>query len=248
MTDAGTGRTLVRGGVLGRVGLYLARWHYFHTLDSLPPGGRLLEFGCGGTSAWIAARFQAVGLNLSATASREARLVYGAGVQGDVAHLPFRDRSFEYVASSFVLEHLLPDVAARAFREVGRVLIDGGAFVCLCDLECDHPMLAFFRRFYPDGYREAYVHVPGYYGLVREGAWRGLLTGNGFTTVSWQLVSRLSVLDHSPWVHLGASAKFPRPIRWLGRLSGKVAAMQMAAPLWGAMVVLLDRVCRPLLS
>jgi SAM-dependent methyltransferase len=242
---AGAGHRLTQGGLVATVGLALAKWHYFRALDrNLRPGARLMEFGCGGVSSWIASRFRTIGLDLSMESAAVAGKVYIGGIQGDVSRLPFADRSFDAVSSSFVLEHLAPGIADRALSEIHRVLLPGGKLICLCDLECDHPMLGPLRHFWPDGYREAYVETPGHYGLVREDAWAHLLKARGFQIHSWHLVSRFPLLDHCPVVHLNSTRHFPAPFRLVGRLAKRVTRDPRVAPLWDASIVLVDSLTR----
>ena len=243
---AGTGATLTSGGARAAIGLRLARWHYFYALDRhLPPRGGLLEFGCGGPSSWVASRFQTVGLDLSWSSARNASAVFGAGVQADVSRLPFSSGHFDGVASSFVLEHLPRAIASPALTEIHRVLAPGGKLICLCDLDCDHPMLAGLRRFWPAGYREAYVDIPGHHGLVREHAWSDLLVEHGFKVVEWNLVSRFPLLDHCVVVHMDSTPHFPAPVRAVGRLGRRLTEVSSAvAPLWDASVVLCDTLAR----
>ncbi len=97
-------------------------------LARVPPGATALDAGCGdGMLALQLAKkgVRVTGVDLSAPnidfAKKQAQEL-GLEVdflQGDVAELPFADRSFDYVVSSHVLEHL-PDVQQGA-REIARV-------------------------------------------------------------------------------------------------------------------------------
>lgn len=107
-------------------------------------GRRVLELGCGAAAGarWLArAGADAVGLDLSAGMLRHARA--GAArsrvrvplVQADGLALPFRDRSFDAVATAFGAVPFVADSAAL-MREVARVLRPGGRWV----FAVTHPM------------------------------------------------------------------------------------------------------------
>jgi ubiquinone/menaquinone biosynthesis C-methylase UbiE len=100
---------------------------------------RLLDCGSGtgDNLALLAPYGTAVGIDLSRPGvSRTRRLGHG-GVCGDVAHLPFRDQSFDLATSFDVLQQIEHD--AHAVREMARVLKPGGRVVLtLAALECLH--------------------------------------------------------------------------------------------------------------
>jgi SAM-dependent methyltransferase len=49
---------------------------------------------------------------------------------GDITKLPYQDHSFDVVVSHGVLDHVRPEIAKAAAREVRRVLKPGGLFYC----------------------------------------------------------------------------------------------------------------------
>lgn len=105
-------------------------------LDHLPPGGAVLDVGCGG--ALVAdrigsARARYVGVDVPSEALRKARVRPAGEVlttswgQAAAEHLPFADASFDVVVFSEVIEHLLrPELAVW---EISRVLRPGGVLV-----------------------------------------------------------------------------------------------------------------------
>jgi SAM-dependent methyltransferase len=88
--------------------------------DSLHPGGRILDLGCGERDQEpVAAHY---GLRYAGVDYSSPR----AGILGDAHSLPFSDATFEFVLSYAVFEHLHnPYIAAS---EVARVLMPGGVF------------------------------------------------------------------------------------------------------------------------
>jgi ubiquinone/menaquinone biosynthesis C-methylase UbiE len=120
----------------------MARWDYKPPLiDAVAariPGGTLLEIGCGlGTDLVQFARLGVavtgvdVAPSVAALAQRHLRThaLPGEVVVGDASALGFRDRSFDAVYSSGVLQHV-PDIEG-AIAEIRRVLRDGGLAVCI---------------------------------------------------------------------------------------------------------------------
>ncbi len=115
----------------------------FHRLR-LEPGSTILDAGCGSgrhaCRAYACRKALVVGVDLNATDLQEAcrRLTLhdqlglgGGGMWGlgaaDISKLPFRDRSFDLVICSEVLEHIPQD--GQAMGEIVRVLRPGGNLV-----------------------------------------------------------------------------------------------------------------------
>ena len=95
-----------------------------------PPGGRLLDVGCGTgyTLSLVSGNYRATGLDASPDAVQVAPDKAGAPVvRGDACSLPFAEESFDVVTALDVLEHLDDD--ARAMAEISRVLAPGGVAV-----------------------------------------------------------------------------------------------------------------------
>jgi len=236
------------GGVVsgnGRFARWLRRWVRFRYLSMIErvatPGSRLLEFGCGGGDAWLAKEYDVTGLEVSEASAKAARALYPQVIVADVAAIPIRDGSFDVATSIFVLEHLSSAAAKKSLEELSRVLVSGGLLVCVCDLECDHPMLSFIRRHYPLGYNEAYIDVPGHFGLRREEEWRHLVGSAGFHIEEWNLQSRLPLLDYGPLVQLSTSRHIPRVVRAVGLISLWFSKLPRIGPVWALTVTVIDR-------
>lgn len=102
----------------------------FETFEA-KPGERVLDLatGVGAMAAQLMAHYpgiRLVGLELSASQLEAARRNHPELelVQGDAAHMPFPDASFDRVHCSWLLEHVRDPVAI--LREVRRVLAPGG--------------------------------------------------------------------------------------------------------------------------
>lgn len=134
-------------------------------VELVPPGGRVLDYGCGTGDVMIETLRRAkpeivVGFDLAPgmlTRARE-RLSGSASssrwrlVRGDGEALPFGNESFDAVVSSFVMRNV--GDRARAYREISRVLKPGGCYV---QLEMGRPrnrllraaFLLYFQRLMP---------------------------------------------------------------------------------------------------
>ena len=113
----------------GQVQSYRSILDKYEELLNLPPGGRVLDIGCG-TGAFVyclAERgYQAVGVDFSSSMLRAAsKSTQGKSiefVQGDVTKgLNFADESFDLVLSSYVLHGLSSDLRQRIYSEAGRL-------------------------------------------------------------------------------------------------------------------------------
>ena len=103
----------------------------------------VLDLGCGnGRHAIYFARegLKASGIDVSEQAigwaidwARREKLDIDFRV-GDIANLPYQDRSFDVVVSHGVLDHVPGDLARAAINEVHRTLRPSGLFYC--DLRC----------------------------------------------------------------------------------------------------------------
>lgn len=102
-------------------------------------GKKVLDLGCGtgyGTAAIASSASEAIGVDISGTAVRQAserfpadNLTFTQIQPVEDGPLPFADASFDVVLSFQVVEHV-PDVAAYV-AEVRRVLRPGGTFLCV---------------------------------------------------------------------------------------------------------------------
>jgi demethylmenaquinone methyltransferase/2-methoxy-6-polyprenyl-1,4-benzoquinol methylase len=116
------------------------------------PAGRCLDLGCGTgdlTDALLAdpaARVTGFDLTRAMLQGARARLRRAGGgerarlVQGDAEQLPFSDRAFDTVVSSFLMRNV--GDRPSAYREVARVLKPGGRFL---QLELAKPESPLFR-------------------------------------------------------------------------------------------------------
>lgn len=109
------------------------RWSLLRAVrPHLPPGGRLLDVGCGSGDlpAFLRSRLPgpplAVGLDLKALHLRAAPPAVRR-VVGEVRRLPFRGGSFDVVTASLVLHHFhtpeLPGLLRELFRLARRALV-----------------------------------------------------------------------------------------------------------------------------
>ncbi|MSR78247.1 MAG: class I SAM-dependent methyltransferase [Candidatus Omnitrophica bacterium] len=103
-------------------------------LNSLPPGAKVLEAGCGRgdkVKALLNQGFQAEGVD---SAQKTVELLRGKGIpvsQMDVRQLHFKDSIFDAYLSFGVIEHFFDEEEARqTLREAIRVTKTGGRIFC----------------------------------------------------------------------------------------------------------------------
>jgi ubiquinone/menaquinone biosynthesis C-methylase UbiE len=104
---------------------------------SLPPGGTVVDVGCGTGTFGIAFALNrpdatVIGVDGDPEILAIARAKPGAGSvewnRGLAGQLPLADDSADVVTMSLVLHHLLPDQKREAMAEARRVLKPGGSF------------------------------------------------------------------------------------------------------------------------
>ena len=141
--------------VVSLMGFDRARQELIATAN-VAPGQRMLDIGCGtGTLVVMLKRqfpsTQVVGLDPDPKALRRAAMkLKRAGVsaqldRGFADKLPYEDKSFGHVFSSFMFHHLKEPERENMLREVLRVLAPAGAFY-LVDFVVDHASPGLFDR------------------------------------------------------------------------------------------------------
>jgi ubiquinone/menaquinone biosynthesis C-methylase UbiE len=106
-------------------------------------GGRFLDLGCGTGNLLRASRSvfrSSHGCDLVPTMLNQARRYSDRLLQADFDHLPYRDETFDVVATYSVLHHVYD--AIGLFQEAHRVLAPGGIFFS------DHDPNEHFLRFF----------------------------------------------------------------------------------------------------
>jgi len=114
-----------------------ARLAHLERLGVQLPARRALDFGCGvgRVTQALADRFAQVdGIDIAPTMIELARRANRHGERcryhlAESETLPFPDGTFDLVTSVLVLQHMPPTAAARALRELARVVAPGGGLV-----------------------------------------------------------------------------------------------------------------------
>jgi SAM-dependent methyltransferase len=189
-------------------------------LRELPPGARVLEVGSGseGLATWWKHPF--VGVDIKFEFRRPPNML---SVQGDAAHLPFADDTFDLVVCVAVLLHMEGVATVEAVcHEIGRVTRGKAVVVTPAGVpahESDLRMLAWLRRSEIDIGQWFSDQVSR--GALSPGVVKDALGEHGDvaegTTVS------------VPW-----NERFFRVEQRLRRVRGAMTAMQPALRLWGA--------------
>jgi len=138
------------GGRHGSIGTAFLDTAIAEGLKSLVKGKRVLDVGCGvGDWCCLAAHYGAKSVDgfdiqpemveLAKQATSHLNMVH---IQvGDAADMPYDDDSFDVAISLFVTCNLSPEVYAKHFEELKRVLVPGGKAVLLIPTDFSHSKL-----------------------------------------------------------------------------------------------------------
>ncbi len=72
-----------------------------------------------------------IGVDLFSPYFKVARSIYDEVVQADIAHPPFKDKSFDFVLSAYVLEHLSKEDGYEFLRQAERICKE--VFICITE-------------------------------------------------------------------------------------------------------------------
>ena len=112
----------------------------FH--ESVPPGARVLELGCGsggGTTRSLAHRFKLLGVDLSREQLRLAQqnVPHASLIQADMASIQFRPASFDGVIAFFSLIHVPSEEQTGLVCSIYDWLRPGGTLVATMGSKCN---------------------------------------------------------------------------------------------------------------
>jgi len=135
---------------------YWQRRRYRVITTMVAGASRVLDVGCGSSRIIGSARM--VGLDIVLAKLRYARRYDKPLVRGSMFELPFKDRAFDCVICSEVIEHVPAD--ERVFSELERVLEPGGRLV-LGTPDYDRwrwrALEALYGRLAPGGYADEHI-------------------------------------------------------------------------------------------
>ena len=135
---------------------YWQRRRYRVITTMVAGASRVLDVGCGSSRIIGSARM--VGLDIVLAKLRYARRYDNPLVHGSIFELPFKDRAFDCVICSEVIEHVPAD--ERVFSELERVLEPGGRLV-LGTPDYDRwrwrALEALYGRLAPGGYADEHI-------------------------------------------------------------------------------------------
>src|SRR5712692_7226601 len=192
-----TGRKFSNNAV-GRLGLYFARSHFLHDITrAVPAGCKVIEIGPGGGSRYLASRYDMLGLDISSTSVPHAASTYGSAVQASIANLPLADSCADALVSSFLLEHLAPDIVDQCISEMSRVLKPGGQMLHFFDLDSNGPFTRWAKR--QQWYTSVFIASKGHYGMRPLREWQRLFKEAGFAMEMHRLSCKSWLQDLSVW-------------------------------------------------
>jgi len=152
---------------LDRFDIRFARTMWIY--DNVRAGASVLDLGCGAGMLALLKRkgVMLTGVDLSADCSLTAlRNGYDFTATTQLSHLPFPDRSFDYVVSLDVLGHIGFEEKDAVLAEISRVLRADG--VTMHGIECtDHAAQKGYDEMTPEELRR-FIEVDGHVGLEEE--------------------------------------------------------------------------------
>lgn len=232
------------GRPLSELRFYLINTHYLWWVRKwIPPGGRLLELGCGGGVRFFArhARVTAVDLSRKSLALVDAE--YEHVLQADALRLPLRTNAFDGVASSYFFEHIPNEDKDALLADLHRVLRPGGRLVFLFDVESQNPLFRLLRSD-PARYRAAIVENDRHYGLEPASANLARFERAGFRVLALHAANK-TLIQHAPayvWLR-GYPHAMTKVLHRVGTAVGRNGSIAKA---YTATVTLLDDAIEPL--
>lgn len=143
------------------------------------PAPLILDLGCGGGLEIFSKSGTTVGIDISVSSLENAKSIYNQCVQADITKpLPFEDRTFDFISSTEVLEHIADADKDKLLAEARRVLKNGGKALFIFETIGAFHRLA--RRISSDCYNKYLVEAYGHVGLERPGKAVARLRNNGF--------------------------------------------------------------------
>jgi len=155
-----------------------------HALQALPAGGRAVDLGCGPgrpVTEALAGRGTAIGVDLSWAQLELCRSAVGSArlIQGDMAEVRFRPRSFDLVTAFYSLNHLPRERLGPLLHRVASWLRPGGAFVGSFGAADD-----------PGAVEEGWLGQPMYFSGHDVPTTLGLLDRAGFVDVASEVITQ----------------------------------------------------------
>ncbi len=148
------------------------------------PGKRawILDIGCGGGRHYFTRFGHVIGVDPVLELLQEAGELYDAVYQCGGGGLPFPDESFDFVVSTDVIGHLMPETKDALFREMYRVLKRGGRSIHVIETDSVGPWFKLARKS-PELFHTYFVERPGHFGLELPSALRQRFRRHGFEEV-----------------------------------------------------------------
>lgn len=209
----------VKGLILSLVPFWSWReWTFWRS--AIPRCQRLLDFGCGrGREVFTERAKETVGFDASFQFIRDCAAHYDVVAQGTLPHFPFRDRSFDVIASSHVLGHIRHEQKQEVIAEIARLLRPGGVTAHIIETDSDHPIVRAAKR-YPQAYANQFLAQDGHVGLEPARQVIRRFEAHGFRLETLRLVDAVapSLQNFRKYLDAPEFADIPG-VLWLRRLN-----------------------------
>lgn len=219
----------------------------FHRQVMREPG-LILDVGCGAGNGYYPQVGHTVGIDPAWVNIAMCRALYPQLGRALGDRLPFADDTFDYVATTDVLEHIPLHKKDAAIREMARVLKPGGRMVHVFPLDDVHPLTRFAKSD-PALYKRHFIDEDGHVGIEMG---RGVLAR--FERAGLRIV-RTRVQNGAVWSKTDITKRFgneyvdrSKRVRALVETARFISARRLlnhaVNPLWWS----LDRVITPFLG
>jgi ubiquinone/menaquinone biosynthesis C-methylase UbiE len=191
----------------------------------------ILDLACGAGRDYFKQFGTVIGIDLSYSPLRQAKLRYDMTIQGGCDVLPFADNIFDYVVSSDFFGHVRSEDKDKIIKEIYRVLKPGGLTLHIVETDSENYWLKFAHR-YPELFQKYFIEkIGGHMGLEMPSECVQRWESSGFVLIAkekiwgsiWPIRDYASLFDNE-YKH---KSFFVSAIVTVSKLLGKIKVIEI---------------------